>query len=131
MVQGAGHHGIDTYSRVTSVTTKDDGTSTKSNVRVVVRVRPMNEAERTGNYGRSIQVLDEHVLVFDPKEESSPDFYHGRKRKGRDVTKKKKKDVRFAFDHVFDDSASNMDVYNNTTKSILDGLLDGYNCSSK
>ena len=35
------------------------------------------------------------------------------------------------FDHVFDEQCSNLDVYENTTRCILDGVLDGYNCSGK
>ena len=73
--------------------------------------------------------MDEYMLVFDPKEQQSPDFYHGRRRRGRNMLKKANKDVRFAFDHVFDEDVPNQYVYENTTKGILDGLLDGYNCS--
>ena len=70
------------------------------------------------------------MLVFDPKEEEVPEFYQGRRLKIRGPTKRKSKDIRFVFDQVFDESASNQFVYENTTKGILDGVLDGYNCSS-
>ncbi len=69
------------------------------------------------------------MLVFDPKEDNSPDFYHRKRRQGRDLLKKANRDVRFAFDEVFSMTATNMDVYNRTTKNLLDSLLDGFNCS--
>merc|ERR1719347_892058 len=37
--------------------------------------------------------------------------------------------MQFAFDRVFGNESSNQEVYENTTLGILDGLLEGYNCS--
>ncbi|XP_014669233.1 PREDICTED: kinesin-like protein KIF18A [Priapulus caudatus] len=99
-----------------------------SNVRVVLRVRPENSQENAGGYRNVVEVLDDHVLVFDPKVEQSPGFFQGKKLR-RDVRFRRNKDMKFAFDHVFDKMATNEDVFENTTKSILDSLLDGYNCS--
>ena len=127
----SGSSSTDAYSRVSSVVEKDSGSRTSGHVKVVVRVRPENTAESEGNYGTVIRVLDEHVLIFDPKEESSADFYHGKARRGRDLNKRKKRDVRFAFDRVFDPGTSNKEIYEETTRVILDGLLDGFNCSGK
>ena len=107
----------------------DGGGQEDSNIRVVVRIRPQNKREREGNHKSVIRVLDEIILVFDPKEESSPGFFHGKRRSGRDITRRKNKDIRFAFDYVFEPDASNRHVYENTTQVILGGLLDGFNCS--
>ena len=35
--------------------------------RVCVRIRPENDTEKTGEYKEVVQVLDEQMLVFDPK----------------------------------------------------------------
>ena len=75
------------------------------------------------------QVLDDHMLVFDPKEQNSPDYYHRKRRQGRDMLKKANRDIRFAFDQVYGDSSTNVEVYERTTKAALDALLDGFNCS--
>ena len=107
----------------------DAGAITASNINVVVRVRPQNNREKLAGCGVAIRILDDNLLVFDPKEECRPEFYQGQKRKCRDITKKKNRDVRFAFDKVFDVDVENREIYENTCKSILDGLLDGYNCS--
>ncbi|XP_023929910.1 kinesin-like protein KIF18A isoform X2 [Lingula anatina] len=101
-----------------------------SNVKVVVRVRPENAKERDGGYNNIVRVMDEQVLVFDPKEDhGSPDYYHGKRRKRRDIMKRQNKDMRYAFDRVFSEYATNQEVYENTTMKILDGFMDGYNCS--
>lgn len=42
---------------------------------------------------------------------------------------KKHKDLRFAFDRVFDETSTQVDIFEHTTKSIIDGVLDGINCS--
>lgn len=42
---------------------------------------------------------------------------------------KKVKDQVFAFDRIFDENASQMDVYEDTTKGLLDSVLDGYNAT--
>ena len=77
----------------------------------------------------TFQVLDDHMLVFDPKEQNSPDYYHRKRRQGRDMLKKANRDIRFAFDQVYGDSSTNVEVYERTTKAALDALLDGFNCS--
>ena len=80
-------------------------------------------------YYLPFQVLDDHMLVFDPKEQNSPDYYHRKRRQGRDMFKKANRDIRFAFDQVYGDSSTNVEVYERTTKAALDALLDGFNCS--
>ena len=100
-----------------------------SRIKVCVRIRPENATELEGNHRTVVNVIGDNLLMFDPKTEESPDYYHGKRRKMRDIRKRPKKDMRFVFDHVFDEHASNEELYEHTTKGILDGLLDGYNCS--
>ncbi|WAR02744.1 KI18A-like protein [Mya arenaria] len=102
--------------------------SSKSNVKVVVRIRPQNVKEVEGNYREVVQAVDENILIFDPKENSSNE-YGGTSRKHRDIRKRANRDLKFAFDHVFGPSANNIDIFNETTQGVLNGLLDGYNCS--
>ena len=111
----------------------DSGNTT---MKVVVRVRPENEMEIRSNFQSVVKTLDEHVLVFDPLPDNEPTFRAttvardgtGSLRR-RPILGKKYKDLRFAFDHVFDETASQTDVFKRTTESIIDGVLDGINCS--
>lgn len=54
-------------------------------------------------------------------------FFGGRRL--RPLLTKKHKDLRFAFDHVFDETSSQTEVLRHTTQAIIDGVLDGINSS--
>lgn len=54
-------------------------------------------------------------------------FFGGRKL--RPLLSKKQKDLRFAFDRVFDETSSQSEVFHHTAHSLIDGVLDGINCS--
>ncbi|XP_068003938.1 kinesin-like protein KIF18A isoform X2 [Melanerpes formicivorus] len=108
-----------------SAAKEDDGCN---HVKVVVRVRPESQKEKNGNFSKVVRVVDQHILVFDPKEEEVS-FFHRKKSVHRDINKRKQKDLKFMFDAVFDESSSQMEVFENTTKSVIDGFLNGYNCT--
>lgn len=99
-----------------------------SHVKVVVRVRPENESERRENYQNVVQVVDNHMLIFDPKQEDESCFGSQRVR-NRNITKKANKDLKFVFDHVFNENSTQVDIFENTTKAVLDGLMNGFNCT--
>lgn len=63
--------------------------------------------------------------VFDPPEDNPVQKF------SRSVVPngKKVKDQVFAFDRIFDDNATQTDVYEGTTKNLLDSVLDGYNAT--
>uniref|UniRef100_A0A8B9IAA5 Kinesin-like protein n=1 Tax=Anser brachyrhynchus TaxID=132585 RepID=A0A8B9IAA5_9AVES len=56
-------------------------------------------------------------------------FFHRKKLVHRDINKRAKKDLKFVFDAVFAESSSQLEVFEHTTKSVLDGFLNGYNCT--
>uniref|UniRef100_A0A3B4CW63 Kinesin-like protein n=1 Tax=Pygocentrus nattereri TaxID=42514 RepID=A0A3B4CW63_PYGNA len=99
-----------------------------SHVKVVVRVRPLNAKETDGNYKKVVHVVDNHMLIFDPKEEEVT-FFRGQRVGNRDVRKRANKDLKFVFDNVFGENSSQGDVFENTTKGVVDGVLNGYNCT--
>ncbi|XP_041930563.1 LOW QUALITY PROTEIN: kinesin-like protein KIF18A [Alosa sapidissima] len=99
-----------------------------SHVKVVVRVRPPNEREQTSGFKRVVQVVDSHMLIFDPKEQEVT-FFRGQKIANRDVRKRANKDLKFVFDNVFGETSEQVEVFENTTKGVVDGVLNGYNCT--
>ncbi|XP_046410875.1 kinesin-like protein KIF18A [Neodiprion fabricii] len=107
----------------------DVGGSRAANVRVIVRVRPENERELQGNQRIIVKTIDDKMLIFDPKAEENPFYYQGVAQKGRDLLKKQNKEMEFIFDRVFDSTATNLDVFQGSTKNVITTLLDGYNCS--
>ena len=69
------------------------------------------------------------MLVFDPQEDKDDFFFHGQKQQRRDLNKKANRDQKFAFDVIFGPNSTNEDVYNGTTRDIVDVIFNGYNCS--
>ena len=81
------------------------------NVRVVVRVRPMNEKELEGRCQNIIDVdtLNNIITICNPN-----------------ATREEPLKV-FSFDAVFDSKATQVDIYNETARPIIDKVLQGYN----
>jgi len=101
-----------------------------ANIRVAVRVRPENSAEEAGAFRNVIEVVDDRMLIFDPKNDEDDFFFHGKKQnRQRDLNKAVRKDHTFTFDVVFGPTSNNEDVFVSTTKDLVDVLFDGYNCS--
>ncbi|KAJ8732500.1 hypothetical protein PYW07_015099 [Mythimna separata] len=100
-----------------------------ANVKVVVRVRPLNEREMEMNTRVVVDVVDDKMLVFDPKEEIRPFFYQGVQQPNKNFLKRANKELKFVFDNVCGSNATNQDVFETTTKDILASLMEGYNCS--
>ncbi|NWV18187.1 KI18A protein, partial [Origma solitaria] len=99
-----------------------------NHVKVVVRVRPETQKEKLGSFSRVVHVIDQNVLVFDPKEEEVS-FFNRKRLAHRDINKRQRKDLKFMFDAIFDDSSSQLEVFEHTTKSLIDGFLNGFNCT--
>ncbi|XP_025874399.1 kinesin-like protein KIF18A [Vulpes vulpes] len=97
-------------------------------MKVVVRVRPENTKEKATGLHKVVHVVDKHILVFDPKQEEIS-FFHGKKPANRDITKRQNKDLKFVFDAVFDETSTQLEVFEHTTKPILRSFLNGYNCT--
>ncbi|KAM6321717.1 kinesin-like protein KIF18A [Podargus strigoides] len=100
-----------------------------NHVRVVVRVRPESQKERDGNFTKVVHVVDRHTLLFDPKTEEEVSFFHGKRLTHRDLNKRVQKDLKFVFDAVLAESSSQLEVFEHTTKGVIDGFLNGYNCT--
>ncbi|OLL25260.1 Kinesin-like protein 6 [Neolecta irregularis DAH-3] len=126
--------------------------SSESSIAVTVRVRPFthNEASQlapasidspffgdgslsgvtpsalhTNRVRRVVQVLDERVLVFDPPEDNPIAKYQ----KTLLNSGKKVKDIRYAFDRIFDQNSSQEEVYSKTVQPLINGLFEGYNAT--
>lgn len=111
--------------RIESTVDEDDSNERKVNkIRVYIRVRPENEREHTSR--RVVEVIDDRLLIFDPRED---DGYTYRGVKYKEIGKKANKDLTFTFASVFDDKSSNLKVYERAIKNFIPSLLDGFNCT--
>ncbi|NXK12695.1 KI18B protein, partial [Herpetotheres cachinnans] len=94
-------------------------------VAVMVRVRPLTHCEQERAMHSILHVVDQHILIFNPEEPGGPPISVlpacGPKYQG--------KDMKFVFDRVFDEGATQEEVFQHTTCEVLDSVLNGYNCS--
>jgi kinesin family protein 18/19 len=79
---------------------------------------------RQGKLRKIIKACDDRVLVFDPE---SPLNQAQKHLLGSVYTSKKTKDIRFCFDRVFDEDASQQQVYEGSAQKLLDSVLGGFN----
>ncbi|XP_023559998.1 kinesin-like protein KIF18A [Octodon degus] len=97
-------------------------------MKVVVRVRPENTKEKAAGFHKVVQVVDKHILVFDPKQEEVG-FFPKKKTSNFDISRRQNKDLKFVFDTVFGETSTQLEVFEHTTKPILRSFLNGYNCT--
>jgi len=71
------------------------------------------------------QMLINVRRVFDPPEDNPVQRFS----KSVFPQGKRVKDQTFMFDKVFDENTSQNDVYESTTKGLLDSVLDGFNAT--
>ncbi|KAF9435661.1 kinesin-like protein Klp5 [Entomortierella beljakovae] len=83
------------------------------------------DSKPTSGIRRVVDVLDESVLVFDPPDAESISKY---KRALLPVQAYRRfKDMRYAFDRVFSEDSQQEEVFEHTTRHLIDGVLNGYN----
>ncbi|KAL9082771.1 MAG: hypothetical protein Q9159_006184 [Coniocarpon cinnabarinum] len=73
-----------------------------------------------------IKVVDDRCLVFDPPEDNPVQRFSKTVLPG---SGKRVKDQTFCFDKVFDENTAQGDVYESTSKNLLDNVLNGYNAT--
>ena len=71
------------------------------------------------------EILTMGNRVFDPPEDNPIQRFS----KSVVPNGKRVKDQTFGFDRIFDENTSQTDVYESTTKNLLDSVLDGYNAT--
>ncbi|KAJ1931721.1 tubulin-dependent ATPase kip3, partial [Kickxella alabastrina] len=130
--------------------------SSEAAILVAVRVRPFNNKEKTHlarptssqfgptarnfmNYDdtqdqqhqpgsqtirKVVHTIDDHILVFDP-----PDEDDNSRRATVGASNKRHKDIRFVFDRVYNEDSTQRDVYEGTTRGLLDSVMNGYNAT--
>lgn len=73
-----------------------------------------------------VDVVDDRMLIFDPPENSPlAKLSKNVSNHGKGATRFR--EHRFVFDKLFDECTAQEDVYHNTTRPLLDSVLDGFN----
>ncbi|KAI4285079.1 MAG: hypothetical protein L6R38_000920 [Xanthoria sp. 2 TBL-2021] len=72
-----------------------------------------------------LKVVDDKCLIFDPPDDNQI----ARNAKSCGPPGRRSKDQTFGFDRVFDENTTQAEVYEATTRNLLDNVLDGYNAT--
>ena len=91
----------------------------KENLIVAVRVRPMNSREIEFSNLDALKITNKKIVtVLDPLE------YMG---KSEEINNKREQ--QYAFDFAFEKNTSQEEVYDNTSKLLLNGVIEGFNAT--
>ena len=90
------------------------------NILVCVRCRPLSPLECQLSASETIRIMDNKMLVLmDPIEYNGPST----------VFKNRTREQTYAFDFAFDKYTSQITVFENSTKFLIDGVVNGYNAT--
>ena len=89
----------------------------KSSITVAIRIRPLNKNELEISPVEGVKIINTFSLLVST--ESSIN-----NKKSNQI-----KEKQFFFDYVFDKTSSQQKIYENTTKNLLSGLIDGFNAT--
>ena len=114
----------------TSKTINNNDDSTKSfiddmkkgsyNILVCVRCRPLSFSEKQLSSNETIRIMDNKMVVLiDPIEYNGP----------TKIFKNRSREQTYAFDFAFDKNCSQYTVFENSTKFLIDGVVNGYNAT--
>ena len=90
------------------------------NILVAVRCRPLNKREKELSNTETVKIMDDKmVILLDPIEYNGPN----------NVFKNRSREQTYAFDFAFDKYSTQQKIFENTTKFLLEGVVNGYNAT--
>ena len=98
----------------------DDMKKGQYNILVCVRCRPLSLSEKQLSTNETIRIMDNKMVVLiDPIEYNAP----------KNVFKNRSREQTYAFDYAFDKDCNQYTVFENSTKFLIDGVVNGYNAT--
>jgi len=94
---------------------------------VCVRCRPFNEKEKQGGYKKIVDIDTKlgQISITNYKDNNSS---NNGSNSSLNKDKSHEENIKtFTFDSVFDEDCKQIDVYNQTARNIIDGVLNGFN----
>eukprot|EP00854_Cymbomonas_tetramitiformis_P024082 gene24082-29226_t len=96
----------------------DDANDTK--VLVALRVRPLSHKELEDCNGEAdVQIMDKRHVIVKIMPKSLDDPLRGNRHREK----------RYTFDYAFDEHTDQAEIYNLTTRILVDGVLEGFNAT--
>jgi kinesin family protein 18/19 len=90
------------------------------NILVAVRCRPLSQRETELSNTETVKIMDNKIVVLlDPIEYNGPN----------NVFKNRSREQTYAFDFAFDKYSTQLQLFENTTKFLIDGVVNGFNAT--
>ena len=87
------------------------------NILVAVRVRPLNQKEKMVSSDETINVENKNTIILkDPSEYINPNNIRA-------------KEQILTFDYAFDKNETQQNIFNSTTKFLINGIVNGFNAT--
>lgn len=94
--------------------------SGKANIFVVVRCRPLSKKETELSNVETVKIINEKVVfILDPIELTGSE----------DTPLHRSKEQQYAFDHAFDKATTQQQIYENSAKFLIPGIIEGFNAT--
>jgi kinesin family protein 18/19 len=114
---------LDKKNKSNTIDDRDMGhlENTQNNMIVAVRLRPLGKKEIDREEFEIVRIMDKSlVILMDPLELLNA--------KGA-LGKNRSKEKQYAFDFAFDADTDQMEIFQSTTKFLVEGILEGYNAT--
>ncbi len=87
------------------------------NILVAVRCRPLNQKEKDFSSQQTLNIINKKLIILkDPNGITN-------------INNNRSKEISMAFDYVFDEYASQENIFNSTTKFLIEGVVNGFNAT--
>ena len=91
------------------------------NILVTVRCRPLNQKEKEINPKPTIKIMNRKIVILQDPNSNTNNYNLNNNTRSKEQT--------MAFDYVFDQNETQDQIFNSTTKFLLDGVVNGFNAT--
>ena len=101
----------------------------KNNMLVAVRTRPLSKSEQEDSNFNTISVPEKDIIKLSMPTEYIPDDMSGIFLAGEQIKILKLKEITYEYDFVFGENSTQEEVYENTTASLINQVVEGYSAT--
>ena len=101
----------------------------KNNMLVAVRTRPLSKSEQEDSNFNTISIPEKDIIKLSMPTEYIPDDMSGIFLAGEQIKILKLKEITYEYDFVFGENSTQEEVYENTTASLINQVVEGYSAT--
>ena len=101
----------------------------KNNMLVAVRTRPLSKSEQEDSNFNTISIPEKDIIKLSMPTEYIPDDMSGIFLAGEQIKILKLKEITYEYDFVFGENSTQEEIYENTTASLINQVVEGYSAT--